>query len=422
MQASVIIPVWNGETIIAECLEAIFKYATSSLEEVFCVDNASVDRSASIIATEFPQVRLLPQPVNLGFAGGVNQGIKSATGDVFVLLNQDCLVQENWLPALIEAFSSHPQYGILGGTIFDADGSVNHTGARLRQPDAFGIHETAISPDASPREVDYVTGAMLAIRRTAWDIIGPFDEAFYPAYFEEVDYCYRARHHGFQVVHVPEARATHKFTSRQWQKEPLQHTANQHRARYRFVAKHFRVEQLVDFFAAESAAVPTQVYHNQVLGRLLAARDVLHDLPAILAARQKDLEKDADSTRRRLLQVNFSHVQNDALKAAQSEMADRLRASREKLAELQEEKDTLLADIYFRDPHEPEPESGWQRWRLIVLRLASIFTLREHRLLVRLSTLHVAQFAQVQHHLQLLEQEARNHSNLLRTLATNEYG
>lgn len=422
MQASVIIPVWNGETIIAECLEAIYRYATASLKEVFCVDNASVDRSATIIAEQFPQVRLLPQPVNLGFAGGVNRGMRSATGDVFVLLNQDCIVQEKWLTPLIDAFSNHPQYGILGGTIFEADGSINHTGARLRRPDAYGIHETATFPDNSPREVDYVTGAMLAIRRSAWDTIGPFDEAFYPAYFEEVDYCYRARHHGFQVMHVPGARATHRFTSREWQKEPLRHATNQHRARYRFVSKHFTTEQLVDFFSAESAAIPAQIYRDQVLGRLLAARDVLHDLPAILAARQSDLEKDADPIRQRLLQVNFSHVQNDALSAAQNEMADRISASRQQIAELQEEKDTLLADIYFRDPHEPEPESGWQRWRMILLRLVSIFTLREHRLLVRLSTLHVAQFAQLQDHLQLLEQDARNHSNLLRTLATNEYG
>ena len=100
MNVAVVIPVWNGASVIEACLTAVFSQTHAHLHEVICVDNGSHDQSKQLIEAHFPQVTLLPQPVNLGFAGGVNVGLRQATADLLVLLNQDCLVQPGWLEAL----------------------------------------------------------------------------------------------------------------------------------------------------------------------------------------------------------------------------------------------------------------------------------------------------------------------------------
>ena len=86
-KASVIIPVWNGAEVVLDALAAVFANSDEWLLEVICVDNASQDQSAALIETHYPQVKLLKQVVNLGFAGGVNVGLKAAQGDILVLLN-----------------------------------------------------------------------------------------------------------------------------------------------------------------------------------------------------------------------------------------------------------------------------------------------------------------------------------------------
>ena len=142
MRASVVIPVWNGASVIVDCLQALYSSSGGELLEVICVDNASSDDSSTQIKKAFPKVRLIQQPINLGFAGGVNAGIDAAQADVFVLLNQDCIVQSDWLSDLLKALLENPQYGIMGCTILNEDDTINHTGAFIQRPDAVGIHIT----------------------------------------------------------------------------------------------------------------------------------------------------------------------------------------------------------------------------------------------------------------------------------------
>jgi len=132
MQASIIIPVWNGASVVIDCLDALYMHSGSELLEVICVDNDSSDESVVRITEAYPQVRLIHEPVNLGFAGGVNAGMEAAQGDIFILLNQDCIVRPGWLKAFLQALEVYPQYGIVGCTIYNADGTLNHTGARVR--------------------------------------------------------------------------------------------------------------------------------------------------------------------------------------------------------------------------------------------------------------------------------------------------
>jgi GT2 family glycosyltransferase len=427
MYASVIIPVWQGESVILDCLQALYAHSDSTLHEVICIDNGSTDQSAALIAQHYPQVTLLRQPVNLGFSGGVNVGLAAASGDVLILLNQDCLVNENWLPPLLAAFAAHAEYGIFGATIFDSDGTINHTGAFINRPDGYGQHETAVSttqPPTTPRPVEYVNGALFALRRVVWDTIGPFDESFYPAYYEESDYCYRARQHGFQIGHLAATQATHHFSSRDWQKEPLRHWADQHLARYHFVSKHFEQAELLPFFEAEAAAIQNEAYQDQLLGRALAARDLLRDLPAILNGRFCHLDQPVTAVRHRLLQVHFTRLRQQALRAAQQlpGFEQQLTHCQQQLDEMQAQIYDLLARIYFRHPQDTQPESSLHRlWRLLVLRPFSFLCLRDYLLQAQLNTLHAARADLLQQSQQINWQASNYRLTLLTSLQEYEY-
>ncbi len=412
MNVSIIIPVWNGESVIAQCLEAVFTHSGETPLEIICVDNASSDESATIIIEQFPQVRLIQQPVNLGFAGGVNAGMTAAQGNVFVLLNQDCLPHEGWLAAITQTFTQNPQIGIAGGTIYNSDGTVNHAGAHIRHPDGYGEHATAVPSPPEPQITDYVNGAVFAIRREVWEQNGRFDDDFYPGYFEESDYCYRARNNGFQTAYVPQVKATHLFSSRAWKKDPLKHSANQHRSRYRFIIKHFNAAQLSDFFAAEADAInQTDNHISQIMGRLLAARDTLRDQAVIANARQRDLGEPVSKEHERLISVGFTRL----MRLAWARAHRHTDANQQKREALRQQEYELLSKIYFRAPNDTQPEPlGKRLWRLLVKRPLSFITFRDYLLLAQLNTLHVAR-------LDLLDQQINQRLTLLETLTDYEY-
>lgn len=402
MRASVIIPVWNGVAVIEDCLESVFARSGVELLEVICVDNASEDDSAARIAARFPQVRLLRQPMNLGFAGGVNVGIEAAQGDIFVLLNQDCVVETGWLAAFVAAFEAHPELGVAGCTVFNADGSVNHTGAVIKRPAAFGVHLTEIRE--APQAVDYVTGAVFAIRRQTREMIGLLDEGYFPAYFEEADYCYRARRKGIEIAYVPAARVIHLFSSHEAEIYPFRSATRQHKMRYRFVCKHFTDAELEAFFAAEKNAVAEQVYLNEVFGRLMGARDTLQGLPDILARRRLDLDEPVTAARQQLLRVGFVRIARRALAEAQRlslpQYADWATVN-QRAQDLKEQEYDLLRRIYFRAPNDTRPETTLRRlWRLLVLRPLSFLIGRDYYLLSQLNTYHVARLDAYQTSLQ----------------------
>lgn len=365
MPASIVIPVWNGATLLADCLRAIYSAPDPNLLEVICVDNDSVDGSAEQIAVQFPRVRLLRQPANLGFAGGVNAGIADARGDVFVLLNQDCVIQPGWLATLTQALDTHPEFGILGCMILNGDGSVNHAGAFIRRPSGEGVHQTNL-PGPEPFPVDFATGAALAIRRPVWEIVGEFDEGFYPAYFEDADYCYRARRNGIGVGCAPGARVNHLFSNREWQRDGLKFWANQHAARFRFVSKHFSLEEMAAFFDAERAVLTPTEYSDQLIGRALAARDTLRDLTGILARRQTDLAEQISNVQRRVLQIGFAQLLHDALDAALQ--ATQLAPDSEGaqwMADLEKRERALLAHLRKLSPVEKDASPGARLVRLL---------------------------------------------------------
>jgi GT2 family glycosyltransferase len=256
--ASIIVINWNGAAYLDACLKALLAQ-TAAGDEVLVVDNDSTDGSVELLRSRFPDVRLVRNARNLGYAGGANVGLRSAQGDLFVLLNPDVEVHPGWLRALMGALREE-QVGVVGCKLYYPDGqTIQHAGGIITFPlataDHYGYRQRDEGQWDREREVDYVTGAALALRRDVLDGVGFFDEGFYPAYYEEVDFCFRARDAGYQVRYVPEAVATHHEHAALGE-ESYWYIRYFHRNRLRFVLKHRGPQWFVeDFVPAEKAWV-----------------------------------------------------------------------------------------------------------------------------------------------------------------------
>jgi GT2 family glycosyltransferase len=285
-KVSIIIPTWNGITYIQDCLNSLLDQAYPDFE-VIVVDNASSDGTPDWVAKHYPQVILIRNERNLGFAGGVNVGLAAASGNILGLLNQDTSVQSGWLGALVEVFLAETSIGIVGSKTLYPDGTIQHAGGYVDQRGEgshYGYREKAAGQFDQSRSVDFVTGAALAIARPALKAIGRLDEGFSPAYYEDVDWCFRAREAGFQVVYAPKAVLIHKEASRA---AAMSHDRMYlfHRNRLRFVFKHWPVNRLTDEFLPaerawlESLGVGSEqliaAMHHAYLHHLLHLADVV---------------------------------------------------------------------------------------------------------------------------------------------------
>ena len=254
MHVSVIIPVWNGEDVLAACLQALRGLDDRRLE-VIAVDNASQDGSVDIIQ-DHSEVLLLRNEANLGFAGACNVGMRHARGDILVLLNQDTEVRPGWLEALVTAMAMEPDVGIAGCKALYPDGTLQHAGGYL-DPQVGGRHYGYGERDTGQyedlRDVDFVSGVALALSRQAYGAVGGLDEGFRVAYFEDVDLCYRVRAAGFRVVYVPQAVLVHREESALADGSYAGIRAFQEN-RLRLLLRHWPLARLRDEFAPTESA------------------------------------------------------------------------------------------------------------------------------------------------------------------------
>ncbi len=191
MLASVIIPVWNGMQDLPACLAALTTQSHTALE-IIAIDNASGDGSADWIASHYPNVHLIRNVENVGFGGACNAGLAVAKGEVLVLLNQDTVVRPDWLAALVKVMDENADIGIAGSKALYPDGTIQHAGAIVDKRGAsthLGYHQEDKGQFDRLMDVDYITGASLALRYTLYQQIGGFDPGFFPAYLEDVDLC-----------------------------------------------------------------------------------------------------------------------------------------------------------------------------------------------------------------------------------------
>lgn len=208
--ASIVIPTWNGASLLREALDSL-RQQTVRDHEVIVVDNGSTDETTTVLA-DFPEARLIRFGENRGFAVAANAGVRAATADVIVLMNNDACAEPGWVAALLAAFDENPQLGSCASRmlLYDRPDTIDAAGDQL------GIFASNIGhgmPDgpafARPYEVLSACAGAAAYRREALDAVGLFDERFF-AYLEDVDLGIRLQLGGYACVYVPDAVVRHR--------------------------------------------------------------------------------------------------------------------------------------------------------------------------------------------------------------------
>ncbi len=292
MRIVAIVLSWNAAAAALACLQSLLRQTIPV--EILVVDNASNEKTVAQILQHYPDVRLIQNKRNLGFAGGMNTGIRAVLTDpsppeAVVLINQDTVLDPTCIEKLVTPLAVDATVAAVGAKIRYPDGTIQHAGVELEWPRAIVHHIGWHEPDNGQydqlRECEFVTGAMIGLRLTALDPEQPLDEGFMPAYFEDIDLCRRLRRNGWKIMYNPAATLTHHESLSL--RDELQRSSYYNRGRLRFVLKHYAFSDLIDtFFPAEIAHIQSHAL-CPMEGRALrwAYTETLLHLREILAAR-----------------------------------------------------------------------------------------------------------------------------------------
>lgn len=210
--ASIVIPAYNHLDHTLACLAAIATDKARTPFEVIVVDDCSSDATPTRLA-RIAGLRLHRNAQNMGFVGTCNAGAALARGRYLVFLNNDTQVRPGWLDALIESFERLPQAGLIGAKLIYPDGRLQEAGGIVFS-DGSGWNYGRFADPAEPqfnfvREVDYCSGAAIAIERKLFQVLGGFDPHYAPAYYEDTDLAMKVRARGLRVYYQPRAEVLH---------------------------------------------------------------------------------------------------------------------------------------------------------------------------------------------------------------------
>lgn len=213
---SVILVNFNDAAHLPECLSALGTHAAGIEAEVIVMDNASTDGSPGLLEERSPRVRLIRNEKNEGFGRANNMAVRESRGEYLLFLNTDAVLHPGTLELLMEEMRDHPETGAAGPALVTPAGSFQasfggRTGffAELAKKALLNrLRTRALRKYRSRREVRWVSGAFLLVRRAAFLEAGGFDEGFF-IYFEDIDLCERLLARGWKVIFLPAALSTH---------------------------------------------------------------------------------------------------------------------------------------------------------------------------------------------------------------------
>ncbi len=218
-KTAVVILNWNGKNFLEKFLPSVLKHS-HVYANIIVADNASVDGSVEFLKTAFPEVEIIQNSVNGGFAKGYNDALAQVKAEFFILLNSDIEVTENWIHPVIDLMEGDPMIAACQPIIrsFHHPEKFEYAGAAGGFIDSFGYPfcrgrifqhlEEDIGQYDNPVEVFWATGACMFVRADVFRKFGGFDEDFF-AHMEEIDFCWRVKHEGYKVMVCPESKVFH---------------------------------------------------------------------------------------------------------------------------------------------------------------------------------------------------------------------
>jgi len=254
VELSIVVICWNDLDLIKGCLESVYRETSGISFEVIVSDNCSTDTSVAYIRGHFPDVRVVENGANLGFARGNNAGIRCARGKYVLILNPDTIIHDRALEKLVAFADTRPDSGGFGCRVLNADGSFQHPARPL--PTTLGVLISALNlrwlgrlsnlfesdlyygwSGRTERTIGFQSGCCLMVRRDVLEQLHGFDERFF-YHFEETDLCYRIWKAGWKVMFYPGAEITH-LGGQSVGRFPVRFALETFRSRYRYFYKHF---------------------------------------------------------------------------------------------------------------------------------------------------------------------------------------
>jgi len=209
---SIIIPVYNKFEYTYNCLKSILKNSENINYEVILADDNSSDKTKNINKI-VKNIKVIRNKENLGFLRNCNNAVKFANGKYLLFLNNDTRVKKNWLIPLVNLLEQDEKIGMVGSKFVYPNGKLQEAGGIIWRDGSGCNYGHGNDPDKSEfnyvRDVDYISGASILVRRTIWENIGGFDERYTPAYYEDTDLAFSIKEKGYRVVFQPASVVVH---------------------------------------------------------------------------------------------------------------------------------------------------------------------------------------------------------------------
>lgn len=217
---SVIVVNWNTKELLLNCIESFYRTVEGLTSEIFVVDNGSSDGSADSVRGCFPEIELIENERNLGFAKANNDALRRRKGRYALLLNTDIILTDGAVKELVEFMDRNPTVGIAGGQLINGDGSRQNSFDNFPSLATEAFNKSLLKILFSKRypskwinyiepvDVQSVIGACMIVRSQAIEEVGMLDEGYF-FFLEETDWCYRMQRGGWRVCHIPQARIVH---------------------------------------------------------------------------------------------------------------------------------------------------------------------------------------------------------------------
>ncbi|MEP3071931.1 glycosyltransferase [Maricaulis sp.] len=212
-RVSIIVPAYNQIAFTLACIESVFRSQPSVSFEILVGDDKSSDGTLAAAEVDIPNVCWIRHDPNLGFVRNCNATAAEARGSILVFLNNDTLVLPGWLDELVATLDGDDTIGMAGSKLIYPDGRLQEAGGIFWQDGSawnLGRFDDPRRPEFSyAREVDYISGAAIALPRPVWNEMGGFDELFVPAYAEDADLAFRLRKAGYRTLLQPRSQLLH---------------------------------------------------------------------------------------------------------------------------------------------------------------------------------------------------------------------
>ena|SRR5690606_4952792 len=218
MRIAVVILNWNGKDLLEKFLPSVVKNSNDAA--IYVADNASSDGSVAFVKTHYPEITIIQNDTNGGFAKGYNDALIHVNEDIYCLLNSDVEVTPNWIDPIATLFQQNKNIAIAQPKIKDykmkshfeyagaAGGFLDRLGYPFCRGRVFQTLEVDNGQYDDNTEIFWATGACMFIRKDVFHNLGGFDEDYF-AHQEEIDLCWRAHNHGFKVYYIGQSQVFH---------------------------------------------------------------------------------------------------------------------------------------------------------------------------------------------------------------------